>query len=471
MAAENEHRIPGCVTDALRGMGYEHPDTVMQPTVGEWWGWYTAKAPWYDHEERRDGRRYKLRRQTLHPARRVCREWASAILDDDGTKIGTDLDEVTELLEGWVRETRFIPTAQRCLERAFGVGTGALALWFDVREDETLMRARRYDARMVLPLSWDDDGVTECAFVTDAYQDGRKVHQLQVHELSDETGTYHVITRLFDAKEGTEVASDEIIDDFDTGVDLPTFAILRPASDNVHAEGTYMGQSIFADAIDAIKGVDNAFDSMQREVSATKVKIFASESMFDLQRDSESGALKPVPMDPEDVWVVKLDTIAAESMYEVYSPRIRAAELAEALNVALAELGDLTGFGQDYFRYDKGGGLKTATEVSADNSAFMRNIRKHENELRPQLERLVMCLLACQRALNGWPVPDGCEATVDFDDSIIQDTSAEKAQMMAEVGAGIVPKWMYLERFYAMSEEDARALAGEQEPEVLDLGA
>lgn len=468
MATQNQHSVPACVTDAIRAAGFE-PDTTMQATVQEWWEWYTAKADWYDHKERRDGRSYRVRRHTLHPARRVCREWASAILDDDGTKIGTDVEAVTRLLAEWVTRTRLIPTAQRALERAFGIGTGALALWFDVREDgSTDIRARRYDARMVLPLSWDDDGVTECAFVTDAYLEGRKVHQLQMHVVSEETATYHVMTRTFDAKTGEEVMSEAIIGDFDALTDLPTFAVIRPALDNVHAEGTYMGQSVFADAVDAIKGVDNAFDSMQREINATKVKVFASSDMFDVQGD-EDGSMRPVPMDPDDLWVVKLDTVSANEMYEVFSPEIRTQQLAEALNVALAELGDLTGFGQDYFRYDKGGGLKTATEVSADNSAFMRNIRKHENELRPQLEGLLECLLACQRALNGWPVPEGCGVRVDFDDSIIQDTGAEKAQMLAEVSANVVPRWMYLVRFYAMEEDEARRIAGD--PEVLDLGA
>jgi len=470
MATENEHTLPACVTNAIKAAGFE-PDETMRATVHAWWDWYTAKADWYDHEEIRDGRRYKVRRHTLHPARRVCREWASAILDDDGTKVSTDAEEVTEQLGEWIADTRFIPTAQRALERAFGVGTGALALWFDAREDGTTdIRARRYDARMVLPLSWDDDGVTECAFVTDAYVDGRKVHQLQMHTLSEETGTYHVTTRIFDAKTNEETFSEGILEDFDALTDLPTFAIIRPALDNVHAEGTYMGQSVFADAIDAIKGVDNAFDSMQREINATKVKIFASSDMFGVERDKE-GKLRPVPMDPDDLWVVKLDTASANEMYEVFSPAIRTAQLAEALNVALAELGDLTGFGQDYFRYDKSGGLKTATEVSADNSAFMRNIRKHENELRPQLERLLACVLRCQATLNGWAVPEGCDVRVDFDDSIIQDTGAEKAQMMAEVSAGIVPKWMYLVRFYAMEEAEAKAMAPEPEPMDLDMGA
>ena len=415
----------------------------------------------------------QVRRLTLHPARRVCEEWAESILDDDGTKIGTDDKSVTEMLGKWASSTCFIPVAQKCIGRAFGVGTGALALWFDVRptsdgSTEVAIRARRYDARMVVPLSWDDDGITDCAFVTRAYVDGHEVHQMQVHELSDETGTYHVLTRLFDVKESREITSDSLIADFDTTSDRPTFAILRPALDNVRADGTYMGQSVFADAIDAIKGVDSSYDSLMREIDATKVKIFMSDELFDMQTDKD-GSYRPIPMSPENTVIRKVSDAGIDHMYEVYSPAIRSDQIIKALNAALSQLGSLTGFGPDYFRFDKTAGLRTATEVSSDNSRFMRTIRKHENELRPQLEGLLSALLLCQRELNGWPVPKECGVTIDFDDSIIQDTPAEKAQMLAEVAAGVVPSWMYLERFYAMGEEEAKALSAD--PEVLDLGA
>jgi len=467
MATENVQGIPQCVTDALREMGYQ-PDPTMRGLIESWWAWYTASDDWYSHTEGLDGQRYSVRRMTLHPARRVCEEWASLILDDDGTKVGTDAEQVTDLLDEWVTGTRFVSIAQKCLGRAFGIGTGALALWFDVQGDEVAIRARAYDARMVLPLSWDDDGVTECAFVTRAYVDGREVHQLQVHELDEETGTYHVVTRLFDAERGDELRSESIIADFDTTSGRPTFAILRPAIDNVHAEGTYMGQAIIADAVDAIKGVDGAYDSLVREIDATKVKIFMSDELFDMQVD-QTGKLRPLPMSPENTVIRKVSDAGIGHMYEVYSPAIRADAITEALNAALSQLGSLTGFGPDYFRFDKHGGVRTATEVASDNSQLMRNIRKHENELRPQLEGLLAALLTCQRELNGWPVPEGCGVTVDFDDSIIQDTASEKAQMRGEIAEGIVPSWMYLVRFYSMGEDEAKALA--QGPEVLDLGA
>ena len=69
----------------------------------------------------------------------------------------------------------------------------------------------------------------------------------------------------------------------------------------------------------------------------------------------------------------------------------------------------------------------------------------------------------------GAPVEEGfAPVEVVWDDSIITDTQAEKTQMLAEIAAGVVPKWVYLTRFYGMSEEEARAAAPEQT--VLDVG-
>lgn len=63
--------------------------------------------------------------------------------------------------------------------RAFGLGTGAWALWVDAGAGE--VRVCRYDARMVVPLTWDEEGVSECAFVTRAFWRGRAVDQVQLH--------------------------------------------------------------------------------------------------------------------------------------------------------------------------------------------------------------------------------------------------------------------------------------------------
>ena len=47
--------------------------------------------------------------------------------------------------------------------------------------DRKKVRIKHYDARMVIPLTWDEDAVTECAFVTRAFCRGKAVDQLQMY--------------------------------------------------------------------------------------------------------------------------------------------------------------------------------------------------------------------------------------------------------------------------------------------------
>ena len=112
---------------------------------------------------------------------RVCKEWGSLLLNEE-VKVVCEDQKATEWIDGFFSNTRFMAQAQDTVVRAFGLGTGAWALWLDL--DRKKVRIRHYDARMVIPLTWDEDGVTECAFVTRAFYRGKAVDQLQMHLLS-----------------------------------------------------------------------------------------------------------------------------------------------------------------------------------------------------------------------------------------------------------------------------------------------
>ena len=60
----------------------------------------------------------------------------------------------------------------------------------------------------------------------------------------------------------------------------------------------------------------------------------------------------------------------------------------------------------------------------------------------------------------GESIPDEGEVRVQFDDSIIHDTAAEKEQDMKEVGV-TMGAWEYRVRWYGEEESVARARAAE----------
>lgn len=104
------------------------------------------------------------------------------------------------------------------------------------------------------------------------------------------------------------------------------------------------------------------------------------------------------------------------------------------------------------------GYVKTDTEVSADNSALMRNIKKHGNAIARAITDVAHATMAYARALGEEIPPEG-EVTVQLDDSIVQDTDAEKKQDMAEVAAGLMQRWEYRCKWYGEDEKTARKRA------------
>lgn len=147
--------------------------------------------------------------------------------------------------------------------------------------------------------------------------------------------------------------------------------------------------------------------------------------------------------------------MSTEDTIREFTPTLRTEAQARAFRVALQTLGDPCGFGINYFDLENVGYVKTATEVSADNSALMRNIHRHEHALEGAIAGICRALLAVERAL-GVGLPDEGEVRVGFDDSIITDTTAEKRQDMDEVAAGLMQGWEYRAKWYGEDEATAR---------------
>ena len=161
---EVEYWVPEHVREYLRGLGFRLPLEPMEEYIRSWHGWMQSKGTFYDYRDSDGfGRLYEVHRRSIRPAMRVCREWGSLLLNDK-TQVVCESQECTDWLQEYFTQTGFFPSAQATVVRAFGMGTGAWALWIDA--DRKDVRIRRYDARMVIPLSWDEEHVTECAFVT-----------------------------------------------------------------------------------------------------------------------------------------------------------------------------------------------------------------------------------------------------------------------------------------------------------------
>ena len=472
----DEYWVPEHVKDYLRKLGFVLPLDDMEPWIRSWDDWMGARGDFYDYRDKDGlGRVYEVHRRSIHPAMRVCKEWGSLLLNEE-VKVFCEDQGATDWINSFFSATNFMSQAQATVVRAFGLGTGAWALWLDL--DHKKVRVRHYDARMVIPLSWDEDGISECAFVTRAYYRGKAVDQLQMHLkggmglsagtssfptlssdalIGDEVeGTYRIVTVCFD-HEGNELEPMGVAPVYDTGCAFPTFGIVKPAVTNTRVDMSPYGQSVFADAVDAVQAVDLTFDALINEVDVSKMRVFLSDVLFD--REKTGDKVISIPFGKSDCTVFR-KVMSTEDTIQEFAPALRTGSQVEAFRIALQMLGDLTGFGISYFDLEESRGfVKTATEVSSDNSALMRNIKRHENALEGALTGIARAVMSVSRGF-GENIPDEGLLRVEYDDSIIQDTAAEKAQDMAEVGVTLAP-WEYRVRWYGEDETTARRLATE----------
>ena len=398
--------MPERVREFLRAMGFRSPLEEMEPHVLAWDRWMRAVGEFYDYRDKDGfGRVYEVHRRSIMPAMRVCREWGSLLLDEK-TQVVCGEQRATDWLEGFFGRSGFWARAQ-----------------------ETVMRA---------------------------YWRGRAVDQLQMH-LVGPAGTYRIETVCFDGEGNMLGELAGVASSVETFSTFPTFGIVKPAVPNTRVDCSPYGQSVFADAVDAVQSVDLTYDALINEVDVSKMRVFLSDVMFDSEKTGD-GKRVPIPFGKGDCTVFR-KVMSTEDTIQEFDSALRTDSQAQALRLALQVLGDLCGFGISYFDFDNSGYVKTATEVSSDNSALMRNVRKHENALQGAIVNTSRALLACSRAL-GEDIPDeGC-VQVQFDDSIVRDTEAEKRQDMAEIAAGLMGAWEYRMRWYGEDKETAKLRAG-----------
>lgn len=210
-------------------------------------------------------------------------------------------------------------------------------------------------------------------------------------------GTYRIVTVCFD-EDGNVIEPDGVRAEYDTGCPFPTFALVKSAIENTRVDMSPYGQSIFADAIDAVQAVDLAFDAMINEVDVSKMRVFLSDVLFDREQDGKKKRIA-IPFGRQDCTVFR-KIMSTEDTIQEFAPALRTSSQVEALRIALQMLGDLCGFGITHFDFDSTGYVKTATEVSSDNAALIRNIARHEHVLEQSITVIAWALLCVARGFG-----------------------------------------------------------------------
>jgi hypothetical protein len=420
--------------------------------IEEWRGWYRGQVKHFHEYAVFNGqKRVTHRRLTLGMPKKAAEDWANLLLNEKVT-ISTDSKKFNETLDSTLKANKFWSRGNQLIEKAFALGTGALVEWKDADDNVIIDYV---EADMIFPVTVENGDITECAFASEVTVEGKPLHYVQVHRKKE------VQNYLVD-KKGKQVAlPPNLLESYP--VTARQFQIIKPNIVNNVDFREPLGISVFANALDAAKGCDVIFDSMINDFQIGRSRIMVPQKFAQIQQVAD-GTKRPI-FDKDDTVFYVYEASNDAAKMDFVQPQIRADMHVSGINRVLALFSDKCGLGNDRYRYD-GQGLQTATAVISEKSELYQNVQKHQIPLREVLVGMVEAIAS----LSGGKFK---EVSIQFDDSIIEDKAARKAQFIAEINAGIREAWEYRVEFLAEDEKTARMNSGqirekdlEQEPGV-----
>lgn len=412
----------------------------------EWLEWYQNdvekfhKYKVFNGVVTKEEERYKL-----GMAKKVCEDWANLLLNE---KVAIKAGNYEKRLQEVLDNNNFLVRANQLIEMAFALGTGAIVEYLD--GEEVMIDYIRAD--MIYPLSWDNGDITECAFGSVRVIDGKEVLYLQIHRLGkadneEDSEHYYIENKYIDRKESKELDPPEgVIPLVSTGYDKPLFQIITPNICNNIDLDSPMGVSVFANAIDQLKGCDLVYDSYMNEFVLGRKRILVPISFAKKQMEKDGVAAPAFDASDTVYYQMPGDRDSNLKLTEV-DMSIRANEHELAIQRSLDVLALKTGLGTGRYQFDSSG-VKTATEVISDKSDLYQNRQKNAIIVNAALINMVeaIAFLDAEREV---------EVSIDFDDSIIEDTNTTIDKNIKLVQGGLRSKLTAIMEINKCTEKEA----------------
>lgn len=433
--------------------------------IKAWRTWYVGyNKDFHEYKIFNGKSQIKLVRKSLQMAKKASEDWADLLYNVNcqitvkNEESQAELTRLSNKLSLWL-------VINQAIEKAFSVGTGALVasvvgLKYNPVEniiqisDETEPSVEYVDAEKIYPISWDGKKCTECAFVTHQTIRGKKYAIVSAHTLNA-VGNYVITNDVFSVKtsgELEEIPEEEkslLLGSFsklDTRSNKRWFCLLSPAvANNIDTPDTAeydfpFGISIFANAIDSIKSIDKAFDSLDNEIDIGRSRIFVSEDMCE---NIEGNKV----FDTNDISVYTLPKgFSSEQLLQPVNPALRTAQIKEALETALSAFSESVGMGKDTYSLQNVN-MSTAAQVYSSNSELKRKRDKHITKLDNELYDLVDALCYIATVFSNYRInPEGL--SIKFDDSMFEDLKTSAERKLREVDMEIASRAEYRKEIY-----------------------
>lgn len=251
-------------------------------------------------------------------------------------------------------------------------------------------------------------------------------------------------------------------------LDGPLFGVLRtPQANNVDIS-TPLGLPVFAEGIEELGDIDVAYSRNAVEIKDSQ-KIALLDDRLLMPSGTPVSAMSPRGMENRrnemklPHYVKNVFGQDEKEFYQEINPQLNTDARLAGINALLSQLSYKCGFSSGYFVFNEKTGMVTATQVEADDRRTIQFIKDVRDKLEDCLNGVIYALNVFADLYDLTPV-GVYETTYDFGD-ITYNREEDRARWWQYVVQGKVPAWLFFVKFEGMTEEEAKAMIEEAQPD------
>lgn len=414
--------------------------------------WYANRLiRGFHNRETVQGRKYKLHQ--LNFAKRCCSDDAN-LCEVVEINAGSNQEQngaVNEILSTSGFNTQY----RKQLERTSAAGTAACYIRLDkadIMEDGMIqggrIRLNYVEADCFIPLTVENDIVTEAAFSATGLRAGRKETTLVM--FLKPQGLYTAETHVFDDK-GNELKDRE---DIVTLGDVKPFAVMRNAEVNNLDDMAGYGLPKLLNAIPYLKAVDLCYNVLYGDLDKADKLLLVNELLCTF--DANGKAVTPNEQAKKLFVLLGKRLPEQKELIQEYNPEIRVDETTKCFELALSLLSMSFGYGTKKYSFENGQ-ITTATEYIGERQDQMQELNRQRQEAVRYIQDICRAVMWFSNTFHGTAYDPDAEILVDFDDSYITDRESELERKRNDALSFDIPQltiW-YLMDAYSLDEKEA----------------
>lgn len=453
--------MESCVLSFLEKKGFS-VNTKAVEIINTCDDWYSNRGIEGFHNRRTiQGVEYELSR--LNFAKRCCSDDANLceILEINAGE-GEQADAVNVILG----QSEFNTQYRKQLEKTSADGTTACYIRLEqvtFYDNNTArngkIKLNYVEADSFIPLTVENDIVTEAAFSGSSLKKGKKQTTLVIFSLN-ERNLYTAETHIFDDR-GSELKELETV--LQLG-DVKPFAVMRNAEVNNLDDMEGYGLPKLWNAIPMLKVIDLCYNVLFSDLDKAEKILLVNELLCEFD---DNGKPKLTP-EQKKLFVFTGEKLPEENgVIQEYNPEIRIDQLTKAFELALSILSMSFGYGTKKYSFENGQ-ITTATEYIGERQDQVQELNRQRQEAVRYIQDICRAVMWFSNTFNGTGYDLETEVLVDFDDSYITDKETELERKRNDALSFDVPQLLiwYLMDAYSLTEDDAAALvAAKQEGE------